>query len=87
MIYPADERIMVSKSVHSIAVKNDISTPSYNFPNKQNMLVEKEFLTAGMQGLGCIGCAALGEVPTSIWGLIGVGFLAVMLLPAKYTRM
>lgn len=66
MIYPEDERIQISNSVHSIGVSRDITTPSYTFPNAKNMEVEKSFLTAGLRGMGCgCGCNKAGIGGTS----------------------
>jgi hypothetical protein len=85
MIYPSDEQIKVSNSVHSIAVSRDVSTPGYSFPNASILSYQKPFLAAGLQGkLGCLGCSMLGDIqptPLNLGDWILIGGLAVLVLP------
>lgn len=84
MIYPADEQIKISNLTHSIAVSRDVTTPGYRFPSEQNLVVTKDFLTAGLQGLGCVGCPScsckgMGEL--SLGDMAIVGLLALIVVP------
>lgn len=76
MIYPEDERIMVSHSVHSLAPMRDVSTPGYDFPSENLLAYQKPFLAAGMRGLsGCGFCGGLGDSSSlnmGDWLLIGL---------------
>lgn len=83
MLSPADERIRISPSVHSISVQRDVTTPGYKFPNEGLFDYQKPFLAAGMRGLGgCGACGGLGG--TSISTLVMIGLAAAFfLLPPK----
>ena len=90
MIYPEDERIKISKSVHSIAVSRDVTTPGYGFPSEQILAYQKPFLAAGMQGLsGCLGCTGLmgtsgeGEVKEGLgmWDYILMALGGMLVVP------
>lgn len=89
MIYPEDEKISISPLTQSIAVSRDVSTPGYSFPNQMNLKVTKQFLKAGMQGLGgcadgcsgCTGCRGIGDMSTlnlGDWALLGLAAFFVV---------
>ena len=80
-VYDPTKNFNISKVPHSIGIEGDVSTPtaSYALPWVQN---QKNFVAAGMQGLG-----QLDGIAKLVLG-VGAGLLVLKLLVTKrhFTR-
>ena len=100
MIYNKDNRFGESTLAHSLALRNDITTPAPGYDTNPLMMLQKKNWGAGMYGLGGLSFDGTGLLGTGlfsgdistwgiselVFGLIGAYAVYAMFFQVKQTK-